>query len=265
MRGVILSGGLGTRMGLFTRRCGNKHVIPVYNRPMVEFPISSFSQSGIDELAIVTSNHHAGDLCKLIGNGKEFGFKSVQYFVQIGEGGISDALSLVEPFCKNEKFAVMLGDNIFEMDISDAVNSFISSRYGCNIFLKEVKDPQRFGVAEINDRQEIIGIEEKPKMPKSNLAITGLYFFDKYAFEVCKTLKPSARNELEIVDVLKAYLNNKNMTYNYVDGFWTDSGQPDSCLYAANWVKENQESLKKNGRFKNYAFKLSDGTLGDYL
>lgn len=265
MRAVVLAGGLGTRMGLFTRRVGNKHVIPVYDRPMIEYPLSSFSQAGIKELAVVTSNFHAGDLCKLLGDGKEFGFDSVQYFVQVGEGGIADALKLVENFCGDEKFAVMLGDNIYQMDLTEEVDLFSKSNKGCKIFLKDVPDPHRFGVAEVSESGDVLGLEEKPDNPKSNLAATGLYFFDKFAFKVCNKLEPSARGELEITDVLNAYLDVKDMEYARVEGFWSDAGQPDSLLDTANWLRDNETKLISSGRFKGYRFDLGGGNVGDYI
>lgn len=265
IKGVVLAGGLGTRMGMFTRRVGNKHVITVYERPMIEYPLSNMSQAGIKDVAIVTSNHHAGDLCKLIGDGKEYGFDSVQYLVQVGEGGIADALKLVENFCGEDKYAVMLGDNIFEMDLTAEVESFASSKKGCKIFLKEVSDPKRFGVAEVSSDGSVIGLEEKPQNPKSNLAATGLYFLDKKAFDVCNSLEPSARGELEITDVLNFYLQRQDMEYAKVEGFWSDAGTPDSLLDSALWLRENKSKLHSSGRFKNYKFNLKDGKKGDYI
>lgn len=264
MRGVLLAGGVGSRMGLFTRRVGNKHVIPVYNRPMIEYPLSSLSQAGVKELAIVTSNHHAGDICKLIGDGKEFGFDSVQYFVQIGEGGIAAALKLTEKFCNGEKFAVILGDNFFEMDLTEPFKLFEEKWIGCSVFLKQVHDPYRFGVAEISG-DSVLSIEEKPLNPKSDLAITGLYLMDWRAFQFCKDLKPSARGELEVTDILKEYVRVGEISFSHVDGFWSDTGTPDSLLAASNWIKENESRMIVKGRFKNYRFKLGDDKCGDYI
>lgn len=263
-KGVILAGGLGTRCGLFTRRCGNKHVIPIYNRPMIEFPLSTFSQAGITELAIVTSNNHAGDLAKLIGNGQEFGFNNVSYFVQVGEGGIADALKLVRPFTGDDKFAVVLGDNFFEMNIQHAFDDYLGNGTGASVFLKEVDDPERFGIAAlIGDK--ISHIEEKPKNPKSNNAITGLYFFDHKALDFASSLSPSARGELEITDVLAYYMNRGELSWNRVEGFWSDMGQIQSMNKTANWLKENNQRLTENGRFGKYAFKLKNGSCGDYI
>lgn len=266
MRGVILAGGLGTRMGMFTRRCGNKHVMQVYNRPMIEYPMSTLSQAGVDELAIVTSNHHAGDLCKLIGNGHEFGFKSVQYFVQIGEGGIADALKLVRPFVGQEKFIVILGDNILQADISSSLKRFETDyNTRCGIFTKEVLDPHRFGVAEFDENNKVIGIEEKPKFPKSNHAIIGVYLLDPYAFSICDELIPSDRGELEITDVLESYMQRGELGAYPIDGFWSDAGTIESCYKTSQWIKENHDKLVESGRFAKYQFRLAGGIFGDYL
>jgi glucose-1-phosphate thymidylyltransferase len=264
IKGVILSGGLGTRMGMFTRRCGNKHVIPVYNRPMIEFPLSTFSQAGIKDIAIVTSNHHAGDLAKLIGDGKEFGFDSVSYFVQVGETGIAGALRLVRPFTGKDKFAVILGDNFYEMDIEEELESYDKSLSGAKVFLKEVEDPQRFGIAELA-RNMIISIEEKPKTPKSNKAITGLYLFDHQALDFADSVSPSARNELEITSVLGHYMQRGQLSWAEVKGYWSDMGQIESMDKTSRWIKDNHKALVDSGRFSQYKFKLQDGTYGDYI
>jgi glucose-1-phosphate thymidylyltransferase len=264
IKGVILAGGRGTRMGMFTRRCGNKHVIPVYNRPMIEFPLSTFSQAGIKDIAIVTSNHHAGDLAKLIGDGKEFGFDSVSYFVQVGETGIAGALRLVRPFTGKDKFVMILGDNFFEMNIQKEIESFEKIDFGARVFLKEVQDPERFGVAELA-RDMIIGIEEKPKAPKSNKAITGLYLFDYQALDFADSLSPSKRNELEITGVLSHYMERGQLSWANVEGYWSDMGTIESAFKCSDFIKCSNQKMIEEGRFRNYRFNLEDGTQGDYL
>jgi glucose-1-phosphate thymidylyltransferase len=236
MKGVILAGGLGTRLSPLTR-ITNKHLLPVYDKPMIHYPIECLVTAGIRDIMIVTGGNHAGDFLRLLGNGKEFGLEDLHYTYQEGEGGIADALRLAQHFADGEKIIVVLGDNIIEKNICRAVGGFFTQRRGARILLKEVSDPERFGVAEL-DGDSVIGIEEKPKQPKSNLAVIGIYMYDNQVFEIIKTLKPSGRGELEITDVNNAYIAQGTMTYEILDGWWTDAGTFESLHRAGNLVAQ---------------------------
>jgi len=236
MKGVILAGGLGTRLLPLTR-ITNKHLLPVYDKPMVYYPIECLINAGIEEIMLVTGGDHAGDFLRLLGNGSTFGLRDLHYTYQEGEGGIADALRLAEHFADGEKIVVVLGDNIIEYNIRRAVGEYFAQGKGAKILLKRVDDPQRFGVAEL-DGDRIVGIEEKPKKPKSNLAVIGIYMFDRQVFEIIKTLKPSGRGELEITDVNNAYIARGEMTYDVLDGWWTDAGTFESLYRATKLVAE---------------------------
>lgn len=238
MKGVILAGGLGTRLLPLTK-VTNKHLLPVYNKPMVYYPIESLVAAGITDILLVTGGNSAGEFLRLLGNGAAFGLKEVNYTYQEGEGGIAHALSLAEHFADNEKVVVILGDNIIEDDLTPYVEKFREQKSGARILLKEVKDPERFGVAEIKD-EKIVGIKEKPAHPKTNYAVTGVYMFDSTVFEIIKTLKPSDRGELEITDVNNAYISRGNMEFDVLKGFWTDAGTFDS-LYRANTLIQKKQ------------------------
>lgn len=242
MKGIVLAGGLGKRLYPLTR-VSNKHLLPVYNKPMVYYPIQTLVDAGITDILIVTGGTHAGEFLRLLGNGKEFGLKHINYTYQDGEGGIADALRLAEHFVDNDRVVVILGDNIIEKDIKKPVQDFMKQPKGARILLKKVDDPQRFGVAEfsseIKKTGKIISIEEKPKKPKSEYAVTGIYMYDPKVFEIIKTLKPSGRGELEITDVNNAYLKLGELEYSMLDGWWTDSGTFDSLLRANNLVAKN--------------------------
>ena len=205
MKGVILAGGLGSRLAPCTH-VTNKHLLPVYDRPMIYYPIQTLINAGISDILIVTGGQFAGDFLKLLGNGSEFGLKHVNYTYQEGEGGIADALSLAEYFVAGDKVCVILGDNIIEGNIRAAADAFLKQPKGAKILLKEVEDPERFGVAEVAGGK-VARIVEKPKQPKSKLAVTGLYFYDAHVFEFIKGLTPSARGELEITDVNNMYID----------------------------------------------------------
>lgn len=233
MKGVILAGGTGSRMMPLTK-VTNKHLLPVYNKPMIYFPLETLKGMGITEILIVSGPGHAGHFVNLLGSGKEFGVK-LSYEVQEEAGGIAQALSLAEDFADEDTVAVILGDNIFE-DKFD----MRSYKDGATIFLKQVPDPQRFGVAELK-ADNVISIEEKPKNPKSNWAVTGLYIYDNEVFKIIKTLKPSARGELEITDVNNVYLKKGKMKANFVKGFWSDAGTFDSLIRASNLVYEKEK------------------------
>ena len=230
LKGVILAGGLGKRLYPLTR-ISNKHLLPIYDKPMIYYPIRTLVDAGISEILIVTGGNHAGEFLRLLGDGKEFGLKHINYTYQEGEGGIADALKLAEHFADNDKIVVILGDNIIEKDIKKQVGEFRKQPKGAKIILKKVEDPERFGVAVLRENK-IVSIEEKPKRPKSDYAVTGIYMFDSKVFEIIKTLKPSRRGELEITDVNNAYLKKGELTYSVLDGWWTDSGTFDSLLRA---------------------------------
>lgn len=237
MKGVVLAGGLGTRLYPLTK-VTNKHLLPVYKKPMIYYPIQTLVDAGIKDILIVTGGNSAGDFLKLLGNGREFGLKHLNYTYQEGEGGIAEALSLAQHFAGNGKFVVILGDNIIEGSIKEEVKIFAKQKEGARILLKEVDNPQRFGVAEIKG-DRIIKIIEKPKDPPSNLAVTGIYMYDSYAFEIIKTLKPSGRGELEITDVNNEYIQKGMLTFGTLKGWWTDAGTFDSLIKAGNLVYKN--------------------------
>lgn len=236
MKGIILAGGLGTRLHPLTK-ITNKHLLPVYRKPMIYYPIECLINSGIEDIMIVTGGNNAGDFLKLLGNGREFGLKDINYTYQEGEGGIAAALSLTEHFVGKDKMVVILGDNIIENNIKQAVSNYAKQKDGAKIILKEVPDPERFGVPELKNGR-ITGIEEKPKKPKSSYAVIGIYMYDSYVFDIIKTLKPSGRGELEITDVNNAYLKKGNLTYDILEGWWTDAGTFDSLLNASKLVSE---------------------------
>jgi len=238
MKGVILAGGLGTRLLPMTK-VTNKHLLPIYDKPMIYYPLQCLVNAGIKEIMLVTGGNSAGDFLQLLGNGREFGLKELHYTYQEGGNtGIADALRLAEDFAEGEKIVVVLGDNIIEKNIRKAVGDFFTQREGAKVLLKEVSDPQRFGVARIKDNR-LVNIEEKPPHPQSNLAVIGIYLYDAEVFEVIKTLKPSERGELEITDVNNAYIEKGSMTYEVLQGWWTDAGTVESLYRAAQLVAQN--------------------------
>ncbi len=239
MRGIILAGGLGTRLAPLTK-ITNKHLLPVYDRPMIYYPIETLVQAGIRDILLVTGGNSAGDFLRLLGNGKEFGLSHIDYVYQEGEGGIAEALGLARYYAEGSRMAVVLGDNIIEDDIAPYVEAFRRQESGARILLKEVPDPHRFGVAEV-DGDRVVGIEEKPKKPKSNLAVTGIYMYDARVFEIISELRPSDRGELEITDVNNAYIAAGQMQFDYLKGWWTDAGTFESLYRATNLV------VKKRG------------------
>lgn len=237
MKGIILAGGLGTRL----RPCTlvtNKHLLPVYDRPMIYYPIQTLINAGIRDIMIVTGGPFAGDFLKLLGNGKEFGLNHINYTYQEGEGGIAEALSLCEYFADGEPICVVLGDNLIERNVNHAVKAFHDGgSKGAMILLKEVEDARRFGVAEIKDNR-VINIIEKPKNPASNLAVTGIYLYDAQVFSFIKTLQRSDRGELEITDVNNKYISQKQLHYDFLEGWWTDAGTFPSLHRASNLVAQ---------------------------
>lgn len=234
MKGVVLAGGLGSRLHPLTK-VTNKHLLPVYKEPMIYYPIRTLVNAGIDEILIVTGGNNAGDFLRLLGNGSEFGLRHLNYTYQEGEGGIAAALSLAEHFADNDKIVVVLGDNIIEKNIGKAVESFRGQKEGAKILLREVPDPQRFGVP-VFEEGKIIRVDEKPKVPASSYAVIGIYMYDSAVFNFIKTLKPSERGELEITDVNNFYIRAGKMTWDVLDGWWTDAGTFESLQYAGNMV-----------------------------
>jgi len=236
LKGVVLAGGLGSRLRPLTA-VTNKHLLPVYDQPMVYYPIQTLVNAGITDIMIVTGGTSAGDFLRLLGNGKAFGLNHLSYAYQEGEGGIAEALSLVEHFAAGEPICVVLGDNIIEGNICAAVDSYLEHGRGAKIILKKVPDPQRFGVPELSGRQ-VLRIEEKPTVPKSKYAVIGIYMYDSKVFEIIGGLQPSARGELEITDVNNAYIASGEMTWEELEGWWTDAGTFESLLRASNLVAE---------------------------
>jgi glucose-1-phosphate thymidylyltransferase len=245
MKGIVLAGGTGSRLYPLTK-ITNKHLLPIYDKPMIYYPIQTLVDAGIRDILLVTGGRNSGDFLRLLANGKEFGLAHLNYTYQEGEGGIADALALAEHFADGGKICVILGDNILEKPIKDAVEAFKQQERGARILLKQVPDAERFGVAEM-DGARIVGIEEKPRKPKSNYAVTGIYMYDGTVFDKVKELVPSGRGELEITDVNNAYIREGTMTYSSVDGWWTDAGTFESLLRATNLVAQSRspEQRKK--------------------
>jgi glucose-1-phosphate thymidylyltransferase len=240
MKGIILAGGLGTRLRPLTL-VTNKHLLPVYDRPMIYYPIQCLLNAGIRDILIVTGGEHAGDFLKLLKNGKHLGIRHLEYAYQEGEGGIADALKLAEDFVDGEKLAVVLGDNIIEGNLRKAAGDFFTQASGAKLLLKDVPDPERFGVCRFEGEpgsSRIAEILEKPAKPPSSYAVTGFYFYDADVFDMCKTLKPSGRGELEITDVNNMYLQRGDLTYDILDGWWTDAGTFESLHRAASYIVE---------------------------
>ncbi|MBI4447099.1 MAG: NTP transferase domain-containing protein [Acidobacteria bacterium] len=240
MKGIILAGGLGTRLRPLTK-VTNKHLLPVFNKPMIFYPLETLVNAGIQDIMVVTGGNNAGDFLRLLGNGKDFGLRHLHFAYQEGEGGIAEALSLAENFADNDLLCVMLGDNLIEKSIRLYVERFKKQGCGARIILKEVTDPQRFGVPRL-EGDAVVEIEEKPAVPASKYAVTGIYLYDHRVFDIIKTLKPSARGELEITDVNNQYIRWGQMRYDILDGWWTDAGTIESLLRASNLVAEKERS-----------------------
>jgi len=241
MKGVVLAGGTGSRLFPLTK-ITNKHLLPIYDRPMIYFPIQTLVDAGIHDIMVVTGGRNSGDFLRLLSNGKSFGLKHINYTYQEGEGGIADALALAEHFADGQKICVILGDNIIQGSIRQAADCFRKQERGAHILLKEVPDAERFGVAEVSEGR-IVGIEEKPEKPKSNYAVTGIYMYDASVFDKIKTLVPSGRGELEITDVNNAYIREGSLTFSTLEGWWTDAGTFESLLRAANLVKQSAAAM----------------------
>jgi len=235
MKGIILAGGTGSRLYPLTK-VTNKHLLPVYDKPMIYYPLQTMIDAGIDEIMIVSGKGHAGHFLELLGSGSEWN-ASFTYEIQDKAGGIAQALGLAEQFADDENVAVILGDNIFQDVIKEEVLSFGN---GARIFLKEVQDAGRFGVAEL-DGDRVLCIEEKPEVPKSNYAVTGLYMYDTGVFDVIRRLEPSGRGELEITDVNNYYIEVGGMGYRVLDGYWSDAGTFESLMRAGVMVEKYME------------------------
>jgi glucose-1-phosphate thymidylyltransferase len=229
LRGVVLAGGTGSRLRPLTK-VTNKHLLPVGRKPMIYYPIEKLTAIGIEEVLIVTGVEHMGDVVGLLGSGREFGCRFT-YKVQDEAGGIAQALGLAENFANGGAITVILGDNIFQTSLNDHARRFLDQGEGARLLLKQVPDPERFGVAEVHNGK-VLGIEEKPRRPKSDYAVTGIYFYDGSVFDVIRTLKPSGRGELEITDVNNSYVSRGQMTYDMMDGWWTDAGTFESLIRA---------------------------------
>ena len=244
MKGIILAGGLGSRLAPCTA-VTNKHLLPVYDKPMIYYPLQCLIAAGITDILIVTGGQFAGDFLKLLGNGKNFGLNHLNYTYQEGEGGIAEALSLAEYFVGDDRMCVVLGDNIIQGNIKKAVEQYRQQESGAKILLKEVEDAARFGVAEV-DHERVLGIEEKPKNPKTNLAVTGIYFYDQAVFDLIRGCSRSDRGELEITDVNNMYIRKGELTFNTLQGWWTDAGTFQSLQRATNLVADggaNREDI----------------------
>ena len=242
MKGIVLAGGLGTRLHPLTK-VTNKPLLPIFNKPMIYYPIELMVNAGIKDILIVTGGKNAGDFLRLLGNGKQFGLNHINYTYQEGEGGIAAALSLAEFFADRNPICVILGDNIVERSIAAYVQNFLKQGSGARILLKEVPDPQRFGVPEIQG-DKIIRIDEKPATPASRYAVTGIYMYASMVFDIIKTLRPSERGELEITDVNNVYIERDMMQYDILDGWWTDAGTFESLLHASNLVSRNAQEKR---------------------
>ena len=231
MKGVVLAGGLGTRLLPMTR-VTNKHLLPVYDRPMIYYPLQQLTAAGIDDILVVTGGDHAGDFLKLLRNGQDFGLEHLRYAYQEGESGIADALALAEHFASGEPVVVILGDNVFQDSLAGAVAEFREDPQGAKLLLKSVPDPERFGVARV-EGDRVLEIVEKPSEPKSDRAVMGCYMYDTRVFDVIRELSPSERNELEITDVNNRYIEWGELRHSELEGWWTDAGTVTSLHRAA--------------------------------
>jgi glucose-1-phosphate thymidylyltransferase len=236
MKGVITAGGTGSRLRPITK-ITNKHLLPLYDKPMIYYPLTTLVQAGIEDIMVITGGEFAGDFLRLLGNGAEFGLKRLHYAYQEGSGGIAAALALAEDFADGEAVAVILGDTIIEGNVNRSVGAFAEAGRGAKIFLKKIDEPGRFGVAVV-EGDRVTSIIEKPEVPPSDLAVIGIYLYDARVFDVIKGLRPSARGELEITDVNNTYIEWGEMTYSILQGWWTDAGTFPSLLRASNLVAE---------------------------
>lgn len=246
MKGVVLAGGLGTRLYPLTK-VTNKHLLPIYDRPMIHYPIRTLVKAGITEIMIVTGGQHAGEFLRLLGDGKEFGLSQLHYAYQEGEEGIAKALSLARAFVGSDKVCTILGDNILQDNIASQVKTFDSNELGAYLFLKEIDEPRRFGVAVFDENRHLQGVEEKPASPKSSYAVIGVYLYDASVFDVIETLKPSQRGEYEITDVSNYYISKGIADYHVITGWWSDAGTFES-LYRASVLVREEVLANRKGR-----------------
>jgi glucose-1-phosphate thymidylyltransferase len=246
MKGIVLAGGLGSRLHPLTK-VTNKHLLPIYDRPMIHYPIRTLVRAGITDIMIVTGGQHAGEFLRLLGDGKEFGLSQLHYAYQEGEGGIAKALSLARAFVGSDKVCTILGDNIVQDNIAPQVRKFADSDLGAYLFLKEIDDPQRFGVAVFDEEKRLIGVEEKPANPRSNFAVIGVYLYNAGVFDVIDTLKPSKRGEYEITDVSNYYIGKGIADYHVIEGWWSDAGTFESLYRAGTLVREEALPERKGG------------------
>ncbi len=235
-KGIICCGGLGTRLYPLTY-VTNKHLLPVYNKPMVYYPIQTLVNAGITDIVIVVGGPYAGHFLKVLGDGSKFGIKHLYYSYQDGDGGIAEAIGCAERYCEGQDVCVVLGDNCTDADISKDVKNF---KYGAHVFLKKVPDPHRFGVPVFDKNKNIVRIEEKPKNPKNNYAVSGLYIYDNSVFSRVKTLKPSKRGELEVTDLNNSYIKEGTLQWSELKGYWRDSGTFDTLLESSNYWKKKK-------------------------
>jgi len=243
VKGVILAGGLGTRLHPLTK-VTNKHLLPVYDQPMIYYPLQTLCTAGIREVMLVTGGNSAGDFLRLLGNGADFGLRGIYYAYQQGEGGIADALRLCEHFADGHRIAVILGDNIFQRSIEPVVRRFAEQPSGARILLKEVEELQRFGVP-VFDGERIVAVEEKPARPKSPFAVTGLYMYDERVFDFIRSLAPSARGELEIADVNNCYIRDGDLEYDVLEGWWSDAGTFESLFHAGELIAREKLRVRQ--------------------
>ncbi|MAD33296.1 MAG: spore coat protein [Planctomycetes bacterium] len=237
MKGVVLAGGLGSRLYPLTK-ITNKHLLPVFDKPMIYYPIQCLVNAGITDILVVTGGNYAGHFLQLLRNGSDFGLRRLGYAYQEGEGGIADALKLAEEFAEGESICVVLGDNIIEGNIKKAADDFREQGGGAKILLKEVHDPERFGVATIDADGKVLEIVEKPAQPATNLAVIGIYMYDADVFDICRTLRPSDRGELEITDVNNEYVRRGTLTSQKLEGWWTDAGTFESLYRSSTLVRD---------------------------
>lgn len=230
MKGVVLAGGLGTRLQPLTK-ITNKHLLPIYDAPMIYYPLRKLVEAGIEDIMIVCGGNHAGEFLRLLGNGEEFGLKHLNYTYQQNEGGIAEALGLCRHFVDGDKTIVFLGDNIIEKSITDAVREFENQSKGARIILKKVNDPRDYGVVRFDEKGEIAEIIEKPSDPPSNFAVVGIYLYDQSVFDIIENLIPSGRGELEITDVNNAYIKRGELKHSFLDGWWADAGASIEAYY----------------------------------
>lgn len=233
MKGIILSGGAGTRLSPLTK-VTSKQLLPIYNRPMIFYPLNTLIKAGIKEILIIIAPEKAGEYLNLLGSGKQFGVKFT-YEIQDKPKGLPEAFIIGETFLGNDDVVMILGDNIFEEDLSKHIHTF---KKGARVVAKKVKDPERFGIVEFDKKKNAISIEEKPKKPKSNYAIPGFYIFDSQVVAIAKSLKPSKRNELEITDILKYYLEKGQLDVRKINKEWIDAGTFDSLIKANNLAQK---------------------------